>query len=190
MENPDIDDKLVHAHEAAEGAVMGDEAVGDRADDNALARPEARVEQILEPNDLGRPVGIGLVVHAVIGGEGHHGAEGLEGAVSERTFSMAKDYFPEIALVSEVAIRQAIVYAYRTLGILCEASAAPALYQWAADLCNGSHALTLNVNDPSRTMTFDNAAAEFSAASPVSARAKARTYWPSMPWPSRCWPWD
>ena len=40
---------------------------------------------------------------------------------------MARDYFPEIALVSEVAIRQAIVYAYRTLGIMCEASAAPAL---------------------------------------------------------------
>jgi threonine dehydratase len=54
-------------------------------------------------------------------------AEGLEGAVSERTFAMARDYFPEIALCSELAIRQAIVYAYRTLGILCEASAAPAL---------------------------------------------------------------
>jgi threonine dehydratase len=54
-------------------------------------------------------------------------AEGLEGAVSERTYQMAKDYFPEIALVSEVSIRQAIVYAYRTLGILCEPSAAPAL---------------------------------------------------------------
>ncbi len=52
-------------------------------------------------------------------------AEGLEGAVSERTFAMARDYFPDIALCSEVAIRQAIVYAYRTLGILCEASAAP-----------------------------------------------------------------
>jgi len=54
-------------------------------------------------------------------------AEGLEGAVSERTFGMARDYFPEVALVSEVAIRRAIVYAYRSLGILCEASAAPAL---------------------------------------------------------------
>jgi threonine dehydratase len=54
-------------------------------------------------------------------------AEGLEGAVSERTFQMAKDYFPEVSLVSEVSIRQAIVYAYRTLGILCEPSAAPAL---------------------------------------------------------------
>ena len=54
-------------------------------------------------------------------------AEGLEGAVSERTFRMARDYFPDIALCSELAIRQAIVYAYRTLGILCEASAAPAL---------------------------------------------------------------
>jgi threonine dehydratase len=54
-------------------------------------------------------------------------AEGLEGAVSERTFGMARDYFPDIALVSETAIRRAIVYAYRSLGILCEASAAPAL---------------------------------------------------------------
>ncbi len=54
-------------------------------------------------------------------------AEGLEGAVSERTFAMARDYFPEIALVSELAIRSAIGYAYRTLGIVCEASAAPAI---------------------------------------------------------------
>lgn len=54
-------------------------------------------------------------------------AEGLEGAVSERTFRMARDYFPDIVLVSEIAIRKAIVYAYRQLGILCEASAAPAL---------------------------------------------------------------
>jgi threonine dehydratase len=54
-------------------------------------------------------------------------AEGLEGAVSERTFQMARDYFPDIALVSELAIRQAIVYAYRTLGVVCEASAAPTL---------------------------------------------------------------
>jgi threonine dehydratase len=51
-------------------------------------------------------------------------AEGLEGSVSERTFAMAKDYFPDIALVSEVAIRKAIVYAYRTLGLVVEASAA------------------------------------------------------------------
>lgn len=54
-------------------------------------------------------------------------AEGLEGAVSERTYEMAKDYFPDIALVSEVGIRRSIVYAYRSLGILCEASAAPPL---------------------------------------------------------------
>jgi threonine dehydratase len=54
-------------------------------------------------------------------------AEGLEGAVSERTFAMAKDYCPDIALVSEVSIRRAIVYAYRTLGIVCEASSAVAL---------------------------------------------------------------
>ena len=54
-------------------------------------------------------------------------AEGLEGAVSERTFAMAKDYFPDIVLVSEVAIRRAIVYAYRTLGLVCEASSAVAI---------------------------------------------------------------
>src|SRR5262249_28961591 len=54
-------------------------------------------------------------------------AEGLEGAVSERTYAMARDYFPDVALVSELAIRQAIVYAYRTLGVPGEASAAPAL---------------------------------------------------------------
>jgi threonine dehydratase len=54
-------------------------------------------------------------------------AEGLEGAVSERTFAMARDYFPDVALVSELQIREAIVYAYRTLGIVCEASAAPGL---------------------------------------------------------------
>jgi threonine dehydratase len=54
-------------------------------------------------------------------------AEGLEGAVSERTFTMARDYFPDIVLVSEVAIRRAIVYAYRTLGLVVEASAAVAI---------------------------------------------------------------
>lgn len=51
-------------------------------------------------------------------------AEGLEGGVSERTFRMAQDYCPDIALVSEVAIRRAVVYAYRTLGLVIEASAA------------------------------------------------------------------
>lgn len=54
-------------------------------------------------------------------------AEGLAGGVSERTFRMARDYCPDIVLVSEVEIRRAIVYAYRTLGIVCEASAAVAL---------------------------------------------------------------
>jgi len=54
-------------------------------------------------------------------------AEGLEGAVSERTFAMAQDYFPEIALVSEAAIREAIVWSYRTLGLVVEASAAVAV---------------------------------------------------------------
>src|SRR6185436_714877 len=35
-------------------------------------------------------------------------AEGLEGAVSERTFAMARDYFPEIALVSEASAAVAL----------------------------------------------------------------------------------
>jgi threonine dehydratase len=61
-------------------------------------------------------------------------AEGLEGAVSERTYLMARDYFPDIALVSERAIRAAIVYAYRTLGIVCEASAAVVLAALLDDL--------------------------------------------------------
>jgi threonine dehydratase len=54
-------------------------------------------------------------------------AEGLEGGVSERTFRMAQDYYPDIGVVSEVAIRQAIAYAYRTLGLVCEASSAVTL---------------------------------------------------------------
>jgi threonine dehydratase len=51
-------------------------------------------------------------------------AEGLEGGVSERTFRMAQDYCPDITLVSELGIRKAIAYAYRTLGLTIEASAA------------------------------------------------------------------
>lgn len=54
-------------------------------------------------------------------------AEGLAGGVSERTFRMARDYLASVALVSERAIRHAIVFAYRTLGLVVEASAAVAL---------------------------------------------------------------
>ena len=43
--------------------------------------------------------------------------------------------------------------------IEAEASAAPALYQWAADLCNGKNALTLNVTNTSS----DQARADFFA---------------------------
>jgi threonine dehydratase len=64
-------------------------------------------------------------------------AEGLEGGVSERTFRMAQDYCPEIAVVSEVAIRKAVAYAYRTLGLICEASSAVTL----AALLDGALAL-------------------------------------------------
>src|SRR6185436_14526806 len=71
-----------------------------------------------------------------VGGGGLAGGIGVEvvprgikllGASPEANFAMARDYFPDIALVSELQIREAIVYAYRTLGIMCEASAAPAL---------------------------------------------------------------
>jgi len=51
-------------------------------------------------------------------------AEGLEGAVAERTFRMAQDYCETVGLVSESGIRRAIAYAYRTLGVMIEASAA------------------------------------------------------------------
>jgi len=54
-------------------------------------------------------------------------AEGLEGAVSERTFRMAQDYCETIGLVTESGIRRAIAYAYRTLGVIVEASAAVAI---------------------------------------------------------------
>jgi len=43
---------------------------------------------------------------------------------------MAQDYFPEVALVSEVAIRQAIVHAYRSLGILASSAAVALPASW------------------------------------------------------------
>lgn len=54
-------------------------------------------------------------------------AEGCEGAVAERTFALVASHVDAIALVSEAAIRRAIGFSYRQLGILVEASAAVAI---------------------------------------------------------------
>lgn len=54
-------------------------------------------------------------------------AEGLEGAVSERTFAICREGLAEIVLVSEDAMRAAIARAYREHGLVLEASAAAAL---------------------------------------------------------------
>lgn len=66
------------ADEAAEGAVMGDEGVGDRADHPGIPNAETRVQNILEPDHVGLAVGAGLVAHAVIGGQRHHRAQRLQ----------------------------------------------------------------------------------------------------------------
>lgn len=51
-------------------------------------------------------------------------AEGLEGAVSERTYELCREALEEIVLVSEERIRAAIARAYRDLGLVLEPSAA------------------------------------------------------------------
>ena len=50
--------------------------------------------------------------------------EGLEGAVSERTFAAVRAAEVAITLVEEAAVRRAMAFAYRSLGLLCEPSAA------------------------------------------------------------------
>ena len=54
-------------------------------------------------------------------------AEGLEGAVSERTFEICREGLAEIVLVGEDAMRASIVRAFRRHGLILEASAAAAL---------------------------------------------------------------
>ncbi len=51
-------------------------------------------------------------------------AEGCEGAVSERTFALARDLVEEIVLVSEDAIRRAVAFLYDVAGTIAECSAA------------------------------------------------------------------
>jgi threonine dehydratase len=54
-------------------------------------------------------------------------AEGCEGAVAERTFALVARHVAAIGLVEEPAIRRAVAFAYRRLGIVVECSAAVAL---------------------------------------------------------------
>jgi threonine dehydratase len=50
--------------------------------------------------------------------------EGLEGATAENTYRIVRDAGVRTVLVSEAAVRRAIVFAYRTLGLIVEPSAA------------------------------------------------------------------
>jgi threonine dehydratase len=54
-------------------------------------------------------------------------AEGCEGGVAERTYEMARSHRVSVVLVDEPAIRDAMAFAYRELGVVIEASAAVAL---------------------------------------------------------------
>ncbi len=54
-------------------------------------------------------------------------AEGCEGAVAERTYALAVRYVDSIELVSETAIRRAVAFCYRRLGLVVECSAAVAI---------------------------------------------------------------
>jgi threonine dehydratase len=50
--------------------------------------------------------------------------EGLAGAVSERTFTLARAHVKEIALVDDEEVLDAMAFAYRALGLVVEPSAA------------------------------------------------------------------
>jgi threonine dehydratase len=58
---------------------------------------------------------------------GHTLAEGCDGAVAERTFRLCRDGGVRVALVDERAIRRALAFAYRRLGVVCEATSAVAI---------------------------------------------------------------
>jgi threonine dehydratase len=53
--------------------------------------------------------------------------EGLEGAVAERTYAIAKQHVDSIVLVEEDEVLRAVAFAYRVLGLLVEPSAAVVL---------------------------------------------------------------
>ena len=65
----------VDPDEAAKGAVVADESIGDRADDRGRLCAEFFIQQILKPDHVGRAVGLGFVVHAMVRREGDDGAE-------------------------------------------------------------------------------------------------------------------
>jgi threonine dehydratase len=50
--------------------------------------------------------------------------EGLEGATAENTYRIVRDAGVRTVLVSEAAVRRAIIFAYRVLGLIVEPSAA------------------------------------------------------------------
>jgi threonine dehydratase len=54
-------------------------------------------------------------------------AEGCEGAIAERTYELARSHRVSVILVDERAIRRAVAYAYRELGVVIEPTAAVAL---------------------------------------------------------------
>ncbi len=55
------------AHETAQRAVVAHESIGYRADHPGLAGAEFGIENVLQVDDLGRAVGLRLIVHAVVG---------------------------------------------------------------------------------------------------------------------------
>jgi threonine dehydratase len=50
--------------------------------------------------------------------------EGLEGAVGYRTFRAVRQHVERVELVEEEAVKDAVVFAFRKLGLVVEASAA------------------------------------------------------------------
>ncbi len=56
----------VDAHKAAQGAVVPDKGIGDRADHLRVALAEARIENVLQVDHVRLARGIGLVIHAVV----------------------------------------------------------------------------------------------------------------------------
>ncbi len=54
-------------------------------------------------------------------------AEGCEGATAEQTYELCRRHGVRIGLVSEAAIRRAVAFAYRKLGVICEPTAAVAI---------------------------------------------------------------
>lgn len=54
-------------------------------------------------------------------------AEGLEGAVADRTYSLVRQHVDDIVLVNESAIERAVAFCYRRVGTIVECSSAVAI---------------------------------------------------------------